>query len=58
MNAFELIGMASSLDLSSLFEEEVCRTYFLPATLNDLICKVGKKIIFIASLDTNVVWLD
>jgi hypothetical protein len=30
MNAFQLIGMASSLDLSGLFEEEVCTTYFLP----------------------------
>jgi hypothetical protein len=29
MNAFQLIGMASSLDLSGLFEEEVCTTYFL-----------------------------
>jgi len=24
INAFQLIGMASSLDLSGLFEEEVC----------------------------------
>jgi hypothetical protein len=30
MNAFQLIGMSSSLDLSGLFEEEVCTTSFLP----------------------------
>lgn len=28
INAFQLIGMASSLDLSGFFEEEVCTTSF------------------------------
>ena len=31
LSAFRLIGMASSLDFLSLFEEESCTTYFVPA---------------------------